>query len=392
MNHFLGYSESTLKKESAYWTAKEITQQPSSWRKTAAIIDECSTAIDAFLEIIYGHENLRIILTGAGTSAFAGVSIAPALTSILKRRVEAIATTDIVSNPGQYFAEDIPTLVVSFARSGNSPESVAAVDLANQCLSNCFHLVLTCNSGGELYRRCANDANSLVLLMPEETNDKSFAMTSSFSSMLLASFSILTRKNKHSKDIESICKCSESLLKEINTNIVDTAKHDFSRVIYLGSGGMQGLARESALKLLELTAGKVIACYDSPLGFRHGPKSIVNDKTFIVVFISNNAYTRQYDLDLLVELRRDNRASKVLAITAQIDDRVVDGDFIHVPNMEIASDVELLFPYMLFAQIYSFHRALELGNTPDNPCPSGEVNRVVQGVTVHKFENIKKVG
>lgn len=387
MNHYLGYSESELETLSGFWTAKEITQQPTSWRGTDLIIQDNIVDISAFMDKWNTNSERRIILTGAGTSAFAGQAVAPALSKVLRQRVEAISTTDLVSNPAEYFAEDIPTLLVSFARSGNSPESVAAVDLANQCLTNCHHLILTCNGEGALFSQFQHQDNALVLLMPEETNDKSFAMTSSFSSMTLACFSVLTHKNNNSKEIESICKCSEELIKEINSNVRDTASHDFSRVIYLGSGGLKGLAQESALKLLELTAGKVVACFDSPLGFRHGPKSIVNNETMIVVFISNDPYTRQYDLDLLAELRRDNIAKKVIAITAQLNDVVADENVIRVPMMENASDVELLFPYMLFAQAYAFHRSVALGNTPDNPCPTGEVNRVVQGVNIHTFNN-----
>ncbi|EGR0771282.1 SIS domain-containing protein [Vibrio parahaemolyticus] len=385
MNQYLGYSEQDLESLKAFWTAKEVEQQPACWRKTQATFSECFTAIDTFMSKVLAHHDLRIVMTGAGTSAFAGRALAPALAEKTGRRVEAVATTDLVSNPYQYFAEDLPTLLVSFARSGNSPESVAAVELANQCLSDCYHLLLTCNGEGKLYQKSLDDSRCFALLMPEETNDKSFAMTSSFSSMMMAAFSILDHKQDHSKEIERISLCSEGLIKEINIPISNMASMDIRRVIYLGSGGLQGLAQESALKLLELTAGKVVATYDSPLGFRHGPKSIVDKQTLIVVYISNNPYTRQYDLDLLAELRRDKIACKVIAITAQLDEQVISGDYWHVPAMETATDIELLFPYIIFAQIYAFHRALVLGNTPDNPCPTGEVNRVVQGVTIHNF-------
>ncbi|KPA54412.1 sugar isomerase [Photobacterium leiognathi subsp. mandapamensis] len=385
MEQYLGYSESDLAQLSGYWTAKEISQQPESWLRTNAIIQECQMQIRDFMDKAFSHSNLRIVLTGAGTSAFAGRSLALGLSQHLKRRVEAVSTTDIVSNPNQCFAEDIPTLLVSFARSGNSPESVAAVELANQTLSQCYHLVLTCNGEGKLYKRCKNDEQSFALLMPSETNDQSFAMTSSFSSMMLAAFSALMYGNVYTKDIESICKCSVGLIKDLNQQIKDTANHRFERVIYLGSGGLQGLAQESALKLLELTAGKVVAMYDSPLGFRHGPKSIVNENTMIVVFISNDPYTRNYDLDLLAEICRDNIAAHVVAITAQADALETQAEVIQVPNMDDVTDIELLFPYMLYAQMYAFHRAVALGNTPDNPCPTGEVNRVVQGVTIHNL-------
>lgn len=382
----LGFEIADLETQKGFWTAKEIEQQPNCWKQTLSIAETNRATAADFLEPLYAKENLRIVMTGAGTSAFAGKTLAPILSKVLNRRVEAIATTDLVSNPYQYLAENIPTLLVSFARSGNSPESVHAVELASQILGECYHLVVTCNEEGKLFQRCKEDAKSLAILMPAETNDQSFAMTSSFSSMMVAAFSLLAHKNEYSKEFENVCKQSETLLKEIVPTVSKMVEQNAKRVIYLGSGGFQGLAQESALKLLELTAGKVVAMYDSPLGFRHGPKSIVNNETLIVVFISNDEYTRKYDLDLLKELRRDGIAQQVVAVAGRIDDVVTDGDYILIDSMENASDIELVFPYLIVAQVYSFLNSLALNNTPDNPCPTGEVNRVVQGVTLHQFE------
>ncbi|MGF1777323.1 SIS domain-containing protein [Vibrio nomapromontoriensis] len=387
MNSYLGYTESELNNNKGYWTAKEVMQQPDCWRKTFDIVSECRPALTDFLSPIINQPNFRIILTGAGTSAFAGRAVAPALTKVTKHRIEAIASTDLVSNPTEYFSEDYPTLLVSFARSGNSPESVAAVELADQCLSNCYHLFLTCNTEGELYKSSLNNERRFALAMPEESNDQSFAMTSSFTSMMLSLCIAFSENTFNKQEIENICANSEAWINEINPLLTNMSGEYVERVIYLGSGGLQGLAQESSLKLLELTAGKIVSCFDSPLGFRHGPKSIVDDKTIIFVFVSNDPYTRKYDLDLIAELRRDNIAKRVVAITAQADDISVDENCSLVPGMSAAADVQLLFPYITFAQIYAFHSALGLGNTPDNPCPTGEVNRVVQGVNIHKLNN-----
>ena len=385
MKH-LGIEVAALETNKGFWTAKEIEQQPDCWLQTLSIVNECRAQAEAFLSPLFAKNNLRIVMTGAGTSAFAGKALAPILSKELNCRVEAIATTDIVSNPANYFAEDVPTLLVSFARSGNSPESVHAVDLASKVLSDCFHLVVTCNAEGQLYNRCQSDERSLAVLMPAETNDKSFAMTSSFSSMMMAAFSFLTFKSVDSKDLEKVCEQSKKLIQDVCAPIRDIIAKNAKRVIYLGSGGFQGLAQESSLKLLELTAGKVVAMYDSPLGFRHGPKSIIDGETLIMVYISNDPYTRQYDLDLLTELRRDDQALQVVAVTAQLDDVVTEGHYIHIEGLEAACDVELIFPYLIVAQVYSFFQSLALDITPDNPCPTGEVNRVVQGVTIHQFE------
>jgi tagatose-6-phosphate ketose/aldose isomerase len=167
-------------------TAREIAQQPAMWREVNNLLASRRDDIDTFLRPLLADPDLRVVLTGAGTSAFAGEILAPALSRRTGRRVNAVATTDMVSNPQESFADDRPTLLVSFARSGNSPESVAATEFANRFLSECHHLVLTCDRSGRLYEKHARATDSLVLLMPEATNDQGFAMTSSFTSMTLA--------------------------------------------------------------------------------------------------------------------------------------------------------------------------------------------------------------
>lgn len=99
----------------------------------------------------------------------------------------------------------------------------------------------------------------------------------------------------------------------------------------------------------------------------------------------NQPYTRLYDLDLYNELRRDNIASRVVCLTAQAG---VEGeDVIEVEGFSNAPDYALLFPYIVFAQINSFYSSFSRGITTDNPCPTGEVNRVVQGVIIHPFNS-----
>ncbi|MGH1558101.1 hypothetical protein ACRAWD_10500 [Caulobacter segnis] len=164
------------------------------------------------------------------------------------------------------------------------------------------------------------------------------------------------------------------------------ADEDYERVVFLGSHIFQGVARESGLKLLELTNGALVTMFDSPLGFRHGPKTIVNGRTLIVVFFSNNAYTRSYDLDLLYELRGDGDAARVVvAITAQDGVGLAKGDEIAIRGLEAAEDADLLFPFIVAPQIFAFFQSLRLGLRPDKPNTSGTVNRVVQGVRIHEL-------
>ena len=380
--NYLDIDESGLCAARALMTAREIVQQPACWRRTAVLLREQATVIANFLNPLLAQPELRIILTGAGSSAFIGECLAPLLLRPLNRRVEAIATTDLLAGPTQYLQPGVPTLLVSFGRSGSSPESVAVVELAERLLHQCHQLVFTCNERGTLYQRCRDRRNSLAILLPAETHDQSFAMTSSFTSMLLAAWLALGGA-RAAPDVAPIADAAQALLERHNATLRSLAAHDFRRVVYLGSNNLKGLAREAALKLLELTDGQVVAVHDSPLGFRHGPKTIINAETLVFVFASNDRYARAYDLDLLRELRADGQAGRVVAITAQGGDAASQGDYLLVDQMTDAGDGALAFPYIVCAQLYAFHRALSLGNSPDQPSATGTVTRVVSGVTIH---------
>lgn len=351
-------------------TQREIAQQPQIWRELASTLTRRSAELQGFLSPLLVADDVRIVLTGAGTSAFAGRALAPALAARLGRRVDAVATTDIVSNPRQVFAQDVPTLLVSFARSGDSPESVAATELADRCLSNVQHLIVTCNPQGRLARDRAEDPASCVLLMPSASNDTGFAMTSSFTSMLLASWLVLT-----GDDVAVIDRLAETAGQMIDdpSSAQELAARDYQRVVYLGSGGLAGIAQESALKLLELTAGRVVSYHDSSLGFRHGPKAVLDARTLAVVYHSADPYTSQYDDDIIAELQESLGQENVVVIAA---DRL-PGELTGLP------DALLSAPYVVFAQQFALQVSLACGLTPDNPFPGGQVNRVVQGVTVH---------
>ncbi|MBJ8392062.1 AgaS family sugar isomerase [Citrobacter cronae] len=368
------------------WTEEEIRQQPASWIRSLANIDNIRSAINSFLAPLLRKNDLRIVLTGAGTSAFIGDIIAPWLASQTGKNISAVPTTDLVTNPMDYLNPAHPLLLVSFARSGNSPESVAAVELANQFVPECYHLPITCNEAGSLYQNAVASDNAFALLMPAETHDRGFAMTSSITTMMASCLAVFAPQKINSqtfRDVADRCQTILTSLGDFSDGVFGNAP--WKRIVYLGSGGLQGAARESALKVLELTAGKLAAFYDSPTGFRHGPKSLVDNETLVVVFVSSHPYTRQYDLDLLAELRRDRQALRVVAIAAQTDDVIEAGPHILLPPARTFIDMELAFCFLIYAQVFALTQSISIGNTPDTPSASGTVNRVVQGVVIHPW-------
>lgn len=361
-------------------TAREIAQQPETWREVLSNVEKRRKDVDGFLSGILSSSAVRIVLTGAGTSAFIGSIAAPALSRLLNRRVDAISTTDLVSNPGEYLQEDVPTLLVSFARSGNSPESTAATRLADQCLTQVSHLIITCDEEGNLYKEHDGRPESKIVLMPKQANDAGFAMTSSFTSMLLSSLLIFHPVSGAA--VEALAAAADDLIATRQESLRMLAKRGYERVVYLGSGPLTGLARESALKLLELTAGKIVALHDSALGFRHGPKAVLDDRTLVVVYVSSDAYTRRYDLDIVEELCSTIDPRNVLAI-ASAPLPLSGAETWVLPDLDGVDDAFLAVGYVVIAQILGLSFALEVGTTPDNPFPGGDVNRVVKGVSIY---------
>lgn len=386
-------TEEELTKMGAEITAREIKQQPELWEETLEIHQAAKNEMKEFLEKVkesaHGRR-VRVVFTGAGTSQYVGDTIVPYLNAngdSSSYIFQSIGTTDLVARPTEYLFEDEPTLLVSFARSGNSPESIAAVDVANTVVKNVHHLTITCASDGTLAKRSEKESNNFMLLTPKRANDDGFAMTGSFSCMALSALLIFDTRAMEQKtnDVHTLSDMGQEVIQR-EAEIQAIVDRDFERIVYLGSGSLSGLTREAQLKILELTAGKIATVFDSSMGFRHGPKSFVNERTLVFDFVNNDPYTRDYDLDILEEVKADEIASGVFAI-GQAGERDFSGDqFTFSEKTKLLPDGYLALADIMVAQTIAILTSLKIKNTPDTPSPSGTVNRVVKGVTIHEYK------
>jgi tagatose-6-phosphate ketose/aldose isomerase len=220
--------------------------------------------------------------------------------------------------------------------------------------------------------------------MPPGSNDTGFAMTSSFTCMVLGAVLALAPGLLRDGDVELLAASAEGALEDATRLADQVAGRGYGRIVYLGSGPLTGLARESALKMLELTAGRVAAWHDSSLGFRHGPKSLIDDRSLVLVHVSADAYTSRYDWDIVEELRELMTQGSVVAITSTgCSTGPVGAPAAH--PLDVLDDAVRAVVLVVVAQVLALHQSLAHGLTPDNPFPSGTVNRVVQGVTIHPF-------
>ena len=369
------------------YTAQEIAQQPAVWEQLAATLDQVRPQLDVFLGDWLREPGHRVIFTGAGSSGFIAEMVADQINAQWPADVRAVHTTSLLTHPSLYLDRDRPTLLVSFARSGSSPESTAAVDLVREQVTTSRFLDITCNADGELARRGRDRADTFTLLMPEASCDRAFAMTSSLSCMMLAALCVFDTAPWPQRilRVRTLADHGREALAAWEERLAALAQTAYTRVIYLGSGPFEALARECALKLLELTAGRVLALANTPLGFRHGPKSTLDRETLVVVLRSSQPLARRYEQDLLDELRREGVAGRVVSVGPRDVQQTRDneaGDFtIAAPDLP---DAWLAPLWLTMAQRYALQRSAALGFTPDNPFPDGTVNRVVQGVTIHR--------
>lgn len=373
-----------LKQNGASYTAKEIAEQPLVWQSTYEKLLKEKAELAAFWDMAKG-KGKKIILTGAGTSAYIGYSLEGSFQRHTGIATVSVSTTHLVTHPGDYLQKEEPTILVSFARSGNSPESVAAVKLADKICDTCYHLVITCDANGQL-AKYESSRDKLNFVLPPESNDKSLAMTSSYSAMMLSGL-LLSRFSSIdglAGQVASLIACGNNIINAYTPKLAEMAKLDFNRAVFLGSGPLYGTAMEGHLKLQELTDGQVICKNDSFLGFRHGPKAVVDDKTLVMFNFSNVKSVQKYEFDLVKAMQKENKAMYMVGVSeSPINDFELDANLVMSKDGILMEEEFLPICAILPAQILGFYKSIECGLMPDSPSVSGTISRVVQGVVIY---------
>ncbi|MEP3277433.1 MAG: phosphosugar isomerase [Stappiaceae bacterium] len=355
-------------------TSQEIFRQPDIWRDWTGDLVAISDEIRRWIK------NRRpdvIWLCGAGTSAFIGDSLAVGLDGKIDSiPLRAIPSTDLVARPFDYFKRGLHPLVVSFGRSGNSSESVGTLELIDRLLPTADRLNITCNNTSILANRApVGPGEGRVVILPEACHDVGFAMTSSYTTMMLTALAIFDDVPSTGiiANLETLANSAADFL---NTDFSSGVPH---RVVFLGSGPFKGTSRESALKVLELTGGKVVTAWDSTLGFRHGPKAIVDDDTAVFVYLSNECPTRKYDQDMVAEIRQQFPGVVVKTVGAARADS--DQPDIQLDGCD--SDIWNAALYVVLAQRLAVAWSQALGLNVDDPFHGKNLTRVVSHVRLH---------
>lgn len=367
------------------YTPSEIAQQPATWQTTHRHFEACRAELTSFLKQAH-DERWTVCLIGAGTSDYIGHSVANLLRRGWGCEVSVIASTDMLTNREDLILADRNYLWIHFSRSGESPEGAAVLDQALASCPKVKHLVVSCNEHGRMVKLARESHDGLAILLHDTVNDRGLAMTSSFTNMVIfgQALSSLWLKDDFERKLEAMTRAADCLLDEGATLAHDLSKtlqqEGSDKACFVGAGGLGAAARESALKLLELTGGRVQTMYETTLGLRHGPMSSLNMDTLFTTFLSSGENRRRYDVDLLNEIRAKRVVRTIVAIGGA--DAACDYS-LHCPAFADIPDPYRPAVDVIFGQMLGLFSSIELGMKPDSPSPNGLISRVVEKFAIY---------
>ena len=389
IGRLLGASAEEQERVGSRHTLREICQQPVTWVETAGLLSAQAASVQvALATLTVDGTPGSLVLTGSGSSLYAGECLAPALQAALGVSVRAVPAGELLIQPRALLSPRGPGLLVSFGRSGNSPESCAAIDAVREAAPGWRHLAITCNRAGALATRYRDDPRVTCLVLDDKTNDRSLVMTSSFTNMVLAA-----RLLGMSHDVEgyrgygmAAARAAAEVLLRRSDALAGVGRGAYGSAVYLGSGCRYGSAREAALKMLEMTDGRVKTFPETYLGLRHGPMCAIDDDALVVCFLSSDPLTRAYEADLLRELVRKELGARKVIVGHEVPPELFSSQdvVVDVPGLDALGDEGAPLVDVLVGQLLAVFRCLSFGLRPDMPSDDGVINRVVEEFAIHR--------
>jgi D-galactosamine 6-phosphate deaminase/isomerase len=387
----LNLSETEKTARGLTYTPAEIAQQPDTWLSTFELFRRKRPEIRQFLSsagLAAGpNPQPTVFLVGAGTSDYIGHSLAYLLRKLWHCEVLAVPSTDLLTHMDELMIPQQRYLWVSFSRSGDSPEGVAVLETACTNHPQIHHLVVSCNANGRMIRNSAGKSQVLSICLNDAVNDRGLAMTSSFSNMVVFGQCLahIDDPDRYEQVLLQLVQTGRDFLPQAADCAAELAKDSYTKACFVGSGPLRAVARESALKLLELTAGKTLTMSESVLGLRHGPMAALDEDSLFVCFLSGNRRIQKYERDLLEEIGKKRLARNRIVVAGgeiSVRDCGVEHRLAPAPPIAVADDYRPAVD-VIFGQLLGLFSSLRWNLQPDCPSPSGAISRVVQNVSIH---------
>jgi tagatose-6-phosphate ketose/aldose isomerase len=393
LSKILALPEAEKEARGLVYTPREIFQQPATWPQSYRQVLRLAPAVKEFLAHAGLNRDIKdrpmVLLVGAGTSDYIGKSLSALLQREWRCAVQAVPSTDLLTNMEEIILPGRSYLWISFSRSGDSSEGVAVLESALAHFPAIQHLVITCNARGRMARAFSGQSNFCHIILDDEVNDRGLAMTSSFSNMIVAGHALahLQDLEAYGALLEMLSRAAQKLLAPAADICERLVREAFTKVCFLGAGSLKAVAIESGLKVLELTAGRIVTFAESFLGFRHGPLSAIDDETLVVAFLSGDARRRAFELDLLKEIGDKRLTQKCLVVLPEGNEereaRSLAKETICLDFGRGIPDVYRPPADVIVGQLLGLFSSLQAGLKPDAPSPRGAISRVVSNVRIH---------
>ncbi len=333
-------------------TYAEIISQPSVWKQ---ILQNTNSDIPWGTEL-KSNKGLVSYFIGCGTSYYLAIAAAANYSRLTGTCARAITSSDLL-----FFPEAIPEYenvrAITISRSGETTETVWAAE--HLVAKNIPTLAVTCKKDSSLTKQ-AHLSYSI-----EEANEESVVMTRSFTGMLLFlqyMAGVHAQDFGYIKELEKLPDICEKLITQYKDVIKECSLSDsYSTVTYLGQGAYYGLASESMLKLKEMSLTTTDVFHS--LEFRHGPKSVANKNTLIIILMSESAKVHEYNLAL--ELKK--QGAKVVVLSEDLPGKMDGTKETSLLLRSGLSEYARMILYMPLTQLFAYERAIGKGNNPDSP-------------------------
>ena len=335
-----------------FHTYHEIISQTHAWQ---AALQETSNKADQLLALWNAQPFQTVIFTGCGSTYYLARAAALLFQGSVRTTAVAYPASDILLYPDLVLRGGEPKLLVAISRSGETTETLRAVDLFRAHTKGPV-IGITC------YEHSSLSKSVSLAIVIGEAQEYSVAQTRSFSSMLVAvqALTILLGSRKWSSPFLQLPVYGVDLIAEYH-DLARKLGEDVTleRFFFLGSGPYYGLACEAMLKMKEMSLSYSEAFHF--LEFRHGPMSMVNQQTLIAGLVSETALSPE--VKLLEEMRA--LGARVLAITPRLL-KPEQADFqVVLPGG--LQDGERAILYLPVLQLMAFYRSLHNGLNPDQP-------------------------
>jgi len=326
-------------------TYQEIMTQDVAWQQAIELIDQNRLDLE--------HLNLeqfdQVIFTGCGSTYYLALAAASLFQELTQIPARGLPASELLFYPLSVFPKKLRTLLVAISRSGESTETVTAVE---QFVRNQLGEVLIITN----YEQKPFAKMGKINFAIPAGKEQSIAQTRAFSSMyvcIVGMAALLAGRKDLFAAMQQLPLAGRVLIQKYEA-LAKSIGSDLSidRFYFLGSGPRYGLACEVSLKMKEMSLS-----HSEPFHFfefRHGPKSMVTNTTLLGAFLSTS--NRSMEEDVIKEMR---------ALGARPITFASDNADVVFPTLFPEEIINVL--YLPIMQLIAYYRALAKGLDPDRP-------------------------